>query len=98
MNIILTSALSEKPIDEHHQFVCIGPNCWGIGQTAKEAYKNAKREGPSRYRGIFITRVAPKAGFKIDGVDGSVCWDGAKHNAAECKLCTVGKGIRITKE
>ena len=97
MYIILTTQENKDTIDAAHQFVCIGPNCWGIGQTAKEAHRNAKANAPHGYRGAFITRVAPKLGFGVDAVDGSVWWN-EQHNAKDCPYCTVGKGIRINKE
>ncbi|MDB6017695.1 MAG: hypothetical protein JWR19_2184 [Pedosphaera sp.] len=97
MNIILTSSLKEKPIDGEHRYVCVGLNCWGMSTTtAKEAHANAKKEAPYKYRGLFITRVVHKS-FTVDPVDGSVTWN-EDHNAKDCPLCTVGKGIRITKE
>lgn len=94
MNLILTTTLSEKPIDAEHCFMCIGPNCWGRGNTAKEAYQNARANAPHGYRGLFITRVAPLAGLGVDPVNGAISWS-ETHDARNCKLCSVGKGIRI---
>lgn len=95
-HVILTSALSENPIDAEHRFVCIGPNCWGRSETsAAEALKNCKANA-SRGAKPFITRVVHKS-FQVDPVDGSLSWDSI-HDALTCKLCTAGKGIRIRVE
>lgn len=96
MNIILTTTLSESPIDDEHTFICIGPNCWGTGAKASIAMKNAKANAPRGTR-LFITRVAFKDNLGIDGIDGSVTWN-PRHDAKNCKLCTVGKGIRINTD
>ena len=95
-HVILTSSQSEKPIDADHRFVCIGPNCWGRSKTsAKEAFKNCQREAP-RGAKMFVTRVVHKS-FEVDPIDGSLAWD-STHDATTCKLCTVGKGIRVQVE
>lgn len=93
-HLILTTTLSETPIDEHHQFVTVGQNVWGVGQSAKESLKNARSNGSSK---LFITRVAPKEGFGVDPIDGSVQWS-SSHDSKNCNFCSVGKGIRINVE
>lgn len=96
MNIILTAGNSENAIDEKHTFVSIGQNCWGIDKTPKESMKNAKANAP-RGANLFITRVAPPLqGLGIDPIDGAVQW--SEHDAKNCPLCTVGKGIRINTD
>ena len=95
-HIILTSTQSENPIDADHRFVCVGPNCWGRSETsAKEALKNCKANA-SKGSKLFITRVVHKS-FQVDPVDGSLTWD-STHDAAACKFCTAGKGIRVRVE
>ena len=95
-HVILTTTQSEKPIDNEHRFVCIGPNCWGRSETsAKEALKNCKREAPHGAK-LFVTRVVHKS-FEVDPIDGSLAWD-STHDAATCKFCTAGKGIRVLVE
>ena len=95
-HIILTTTQSEKPIDNEHRFVCIGPNCWGWSETsAKEAFKNCKANA-SKGAKLFVTRVVHKS-FQVDPIDGSLAWD-STHDAASCKLCTAGKGIRVQVE
>ncbi len=84
----------ETPLDERHQFVTIGQNVWGVGRTAKDSMKAARFNGNSK---LFITRVAPKDGFGVDPIDGSVIW-AESHNAKDCPFCSVGKGIRINVE
>ena len=96
-NIILTTTLSPHPIDEHHWYVTIGPNCWGRGTSAAAAFKECKMNAPHGYRGLFITRVAPREGFGIDPIDGSISWS-ETHDAKNCPLCSVGKGIRINTD
>jgi hypothetical protein len=32
-------------------FICIGPHCWGMGKTAKEAIGNAKKNRVKIYEG-----------------------------------------------
>lgn len=93
MNIILTGT---SQIDRFHAYVTIGQNCWGIGDTAKESLKNCKANAPRGTR-LFITRVAPKDGLRIDPVDGSI-WFNETHDARNCPVCTVGKGIRINTD
>ncbi len=98
MNIILTSnkVLSPDPdaaIDVDHVFVCLGMNCWGIGKTAAQAYKNAKVNAPFKAK-RFLTYVAPVS-VQIDPVEGSLSWP-AEHNAKDCPICTCGKGIRVS--
>lgn len=34
-------------------FLCVGPNCWGRGLTAKEALTNAKKNRPTFCTGPF---------------------------------------------
>lgn len=34
-------------------FLCVGPNCWGRGLTAKEALKNAETNRPGFHTGPF---------------------------------------------
>ena len=95
-HIILTSSQSENPIDADHRFVCIGPNCWGRSETsAKEALMNCKAIAPKGAKS-FVTRVVHKS-FEVDPIDGSLAWD-STHDAATCKLCTAGKGIRVQVE
>lgn len=94
MNIVLLTTKQEKPIDDDHWYVTVGPNCWGRGATEKEALKNCKVNAGYGYRGHFITRIAPKAGFNIDPVDGGIGWAEA-HDAKNCPVCTVGKGIGV---
>jgi hypothetical protein len=96
MNIILTGGTTEHAIDEHHIFVTIGQNCWGIGEQPSIALKNCKANAWHGAK-LFITRVAPKEGLGIDPIDGSVSWN-EKHDAKNCPLCTVGKGIRINTD
>lgn len=93
-NVVLISALQESPIDERHWFVTVGPNCWGRGETAAEALKQCKTNAPHNYRGHYLTRVAPRLGFGIDPVDGTVSWS-EQHDAKNCKVCTVGKGVQV---
>lgn len=95
MNIILISNRVENPIDDQHVFVCIGPNCWGKGRTAKEAHQNAKANAPYAYRGMYITKVAP-IDVTVCDIDGALLWDD-KH-PKDCKVCSAGKGISVIKE
>ena len=95
-HVILTSTQSENLVDAEHRFVCVGPNCWGmLKSSAKEAFKNCKVHAP-RGTKLLVTRVAHQS-VQIDPVDGSLAWD-STHDAAACKLCTAGKGIRVQVE
>jgi len=95
-NIILISTLVEKPIDDEHCFVCLGPNCWGISHSsAREAFNHCKANAP-RGAKHFITRVAHKS-VLVDPVDGSLSWE-MSHDAKACQICTAGKGIRVQIE
>ncbi len=94
MNIILTTTLSEEPLDDNHVFVTVGPNCWGAGLTPKESLRNCKVNAPSGAT-LFLTRVAPKS-FRVDPIDGSIEW--TDHNAKNCEFCSVGKGIRVNTD
>lgn len=94
MNIIITNQAADSTIDLEHQFVTIGPNCWGIGPTAELSSKHAKLNKPSGYRGHFLTFVAPKDGFQIDPCDGSILYS-SRHDVTQCKFCSIGRGIKI---
>lgn len=91
MNIILTNPKhGTAPLDAEHQYITVGPNAWGIGATPQAAERNCRSNLRRGYRGPLFTRVTPKAGFRIDGVDGAVFWS-HEHDVHACPQCSVAR-------
>lgn len=86
---------TEGKIDDQHWFVTVGLNCWGRGETITESLANCKSNAFKRNSGRYLTQIAPREGFGIDPVDGSISWS-IKHNAKECPICSVGKGLFVS--
>lgn len=79
-----------------HEYMAIGPNCWGRGDTEAKAVRNMRKNWAEVYAGRFRKKdrgtnwkvfIVP-VGCWLDGI-GSFCWDTAKveHDPKGCDQC-----------
>lgn len=78
-----------KAMSHEHEFIVVGPYCWGKGNTSPEAWKNCKKNWIKAYGGNPIKSKATcykvPVGSTVNSIDGSIHFPLNTKRCPDCK-------------
>ena len=82
-------AMKTNAIHEH-EFIIVGPHCWGRGKNPPEAWKNCKKNWSNTYAGGPPMKAKANCyqvpvGSTVSEVDGSIHFPAGTKRCVECK-------------